>query len=471
MTDLNLGPIGNCSTAALIDQRGRIVWWCLPRFDGDPVFCKLLIGNDVDDARGAFEIALDRHERSEQEYAENTAILVTRLFDDGGGAIEITDFTPRFEQFGRVFRPLMINRIVRRVSGTPRIRVRLRPTSGYGAADPEITHGSNHIRYVGETATIRLTTDAPPSYVLEETPFFLDEPLSFVLGPDEPLTRSPAAATSEFFDRTRDYWRDWIRQQALPLEWQDAVIRAAITIKLCSFEETGAIVAAMTTSIPESADSGRNWDYRYCWLRDAFFVVRALNRLGAVRILENYLRYLSNIIATSDGGHIQPVYGIALEAQLSEREITSLAGYRGMGPVRVGNQAYEQIQHDVYGDIVLASTQAFFDKRLFRKPDRKTSSVSRWLVIAHTSCTTSPMRACGSSAGASGSIPRRASCAGPRATAWQKLPSTSGCAAARPTGRGVPTRFARGLKKTRGAPRPKASPIVLVATASMPVSC
>ena len=367
MTDLNLGPIGNCSTAALIDRRARIIWWCLPRFDGDPVFCKLLNGTDQGDARGAFEIAVDRYARSEQEYIENTAILVTRLFDDQGGAVEITDFAPRFEQLGRVFRPLMIYRIVRRVAGTPRIRVRLHPTSGYGAADPEITHGSNHIRYVGETATIRLTTDAPPSYILEEMTFFLDEPLSFVLGPDEPLSRSPASATSEFFDRTRDYWRDWIRQQALPLEWQDAVIRAAITIKLCSFEETGAIIAAMTTSIPESADSGRNWDYRYCWLRDAFFVVRALNRLGAVRILENYLRYLSNIMALADGGHIQPVYGIALEEQLTEREITSLEGYRGMGPVRVGNQAYEQIQHDVYGDIVLASTQAFFDKRLFRQ--------------------------------------------------------------------------------------------------------
>lgn len=139
-----------------------------------------------------------------------------------------------------------------------------------------------------------------------------------------------------------NYWREWVRHLALPFEWQEAVIRAAITIKICSFEETGAIVAAMTTSIPESPDSGRNWDYRYSWLRDAFFVVRALNRLGAVTILENYLRYLTNIVATADNGALQPVCGIALERRLAEREVATLRGYRGMGPVRVGNHAYTQ---------------------------------------------------------------------------------------------------------------------------------
>jgi GH15 family glucan-1,4-alpha-glucosidase len=166
------------------------------------------------------------------------------------------------------------------------------------------------------------------------------------------------------------YWRDWVRQLTVPLEWQEAVIRAAVTLKLSSFEETGAIVAAMTTSIPEIADSGRNWDYRYCWLRDAFFVVRALNRLGAASFLENYLRYLLNILVVTDGGALQPVYGIALESRLVEREVSSLSGYRGMGPVRVGNQAFEHMQHDTYGHVVCAATQAFFDRRLVRPAGR-----------------------------------------------------------------------------------------------------
>ena len=152
------------------------------------------------------------------------------------------------------------------------------------------------------------------------------------------------------------------------MEWQEAVIRAAITLKMCSYEPTGAIVAAMTTSIPEAPNSARNWDYRYCWVRDAFFVVRALNSLAAVRTLENYFRWIMNIVDDVNAGHIQPVFGIALERKLTERTIDHLPGYRGMGPVRVGNQAHEHFQHDTYGNLILAAAPAFFDTRLFMTP-------------------------------------------------------------------------------------------------------
>jgi GH15 family glucan-1,4-alpha-glucosidase len=159
---------------------------------------------------------------------------------------------------------------------------------------------------------------------------------------------------------------EWTRSLAVPLEWQEAVIRAAITLKLCSYEETGAIVAALTTSIPEHADSGRNWDYRYCWVRDAYYTVQALNRLGAVDILENYLVFLRNFVDRSNGSRVQPVCGVGLEPAIDERIIDTLPGYRGMGPVRAGNQAHEHHQHDVYGQIILSNVQAFFDKRLLR---------------------------------------------------------------------------------------------------------
>ncbi|MFQ5785180.1 MAG: glycoside hydrolase family 15 protein [Alphaproteobacteria bacterium] len=369
MTDsLELGVIGNCAFGALIDDRGRIVWSCLPRFDGDPVFCQLLNdGAAVEaDTPGVYQIELTNMTRSEQEYVKNTAVLVTRLYDAAGGVVQITDFAPRFGQFGRMFRPAMIVRIVRPLAGMPQVRVVLRPAHGYGAHRPETTHGSNHIRYVSPPNTLRLTTDAPLAYLLDETPFFLEEPITLVLGPDESLLHGVAETGHDFFEKTIEYWRGWSRGLALPLEWQDAVIRAAITLKLCSFEETGAIIAAMTTSIPEAKDSGRNWDYRYCWLRDAYFVVRALNRLGAVVTMEHYLRYLTNIIGTAENGHLQPVYGISLERRLRERQIDTLSGYRGMGPVRVGNQAHEHEQHDVYGHVVLATIQTFFDDRLFR---------------------------------------------------------------------------------------------------------
>jgi len=366
MTDLNLGVIGNCSFGALVDGVGRIVWACMPRFDSDPVFCALLDQGNEGAARGVYALALENQVRSEQEYLKNTAILITRLYDDNGAAIEITDFAPRFHQHGRSYRPTMIVRTVRSIAGLPRIRVVLRPAVDYGAARPAITRGGNHVRYVGAELTLRLTTDAPIAYVLDETPFLLEESLGFILGPDETFPRAVSGGCRWLFENTAAYWREWVRLMTVPLEWQDAVIRAAITLKLSSFEETGAIVAAMTTSIPEVANSGRNWDYRYCWLRDAFFVVRALNRLGVVSMMENYLRYVLNILVTSHDGHLQPVYGIALESLLTEREVTSLPGYRGMGPVRVGNQAFEHVQNDVYGHVILAATQAFFDERLLR---------------------------------------------------------------------------------------------------------
>jgi GH15 family glucan-1,4-alpha-glucosidase len=197
-------------------------------------------------------------------------------------------------------------------------------------------------------------------------PFLLEKPLDLILGPDEILAGSIDATAREFEERTRDYWTEWSRTLSIPFEWQDAVIRAAIALKLCHFEETGAIVAALTSSIPEAPDTGRNWDYRYCWLRDAYFVIHALNRLGATKTMEGFLSYIENLAASADGS-LQPVYGIALESDLSERSEPALAGYRGMGPVRVGNQAFLQPQHDVYGSLVLAATHSFFDRRLLHR--------------------------------------------------------------------------------------------------------
>lgn len=363
---LDLALIGNCSIAALVDRMARVVWLCLPRFDGDPVFHGLL-GTCSDERDGLFAIELENACRSEQAYQENTAVVVTRIFDDAGNAIEITDFAPRFQTKGRTFRPTAFVRRVRPLSGHPRIRVRCRPRFDYGARAPEVTYGSNHMRFVGNGQTVRLTTNASITYVRDETPFLLDGPVSFYFGPDESLTHHPETLCREFEEETVLHWRLWTRRLGLPLDYQEAVIRAAITLKLCTYEETGAIIAAVTTSIPEAANSGRNWDYRYCWLRDAFFVVRALNSLSEMETMENYLRYINNIASMTGSGHVQPLYGIALEDRLIETTV-DLPGYRDMGPVRVGNQAYEHFQHDVYGNIVLGASQAFFDKRLLRQP-------------------------------------------------------------------------------------------------------
>ena len=367
MSDLNLGVVGNCQIASLIDERGTMVWACMPQFDSDPVFCRLLRDEAELDAPGFFEIELLDFSRAEQEYLPNTAILKTTLYDNLGGAVAITDVAPRYEYVGRLFKPMMLMRGIEPLSGSPRIRVKLRPATNYGAAACSVTHGSNHIRFVGDNLTIRLTTDMSITHVLEEAAFILDRPAHLILGPDETIPESAEDAFHQHFRSTRDYWRTWSRGLSIPFEWQQAVIRAAISLKLCSFEDTGALIAAMTTSIPEAANSERNWDYRFCWLRDSYFVVQALNRLGATKTMESYLRYIVNVAAEAGVHELKPLYGISGRSATEERIVDSLAGYRGMGPVRIGNLAYEQVQHDVYGAIVLSATQFFFDSRLIRR--------------------------------------------------------------------------------------------------------
>ena len=367
MADLSLWPIGNCQVSALVDREAGFVWGCAPRVDGDPLFCSLLEPKGESALpRGEWRISVEDQVSAEQSYLRNTPILTTRLTDSEGAVAEIFDFCPRFERSGRMYRPVAFARIVRPLQGAPRIRVALNPASGWGGRDAERTSGTNHIRYLVKPQPLRLTTDAPVGHLLDGRFFRLERNLHFFLGPDEPFVGHVGHTLAAMLHQTADEWRGWVRGLAIPLEWQRTVIRAAIALKLCQHEETGAIVAALTTSIPEAAGSGRNWDYRYCWIRDAYYTVQALNRLGALDVLENYLGYLRNIVDEARGGHIQPLYAVSGEAKLDEVEAEGLAGYRGMGPVRVGNAAYVQVQHDAYGQIVLSNVQAFIDERLFR---------------------------------------------------------------------------------------------------------
>ncbi len=362
---LDLAVIGNCRTAALVDSRARLVWWCFPRFDGNPVFCKLLSG---DEDKGFSDVLLDGVVDSESDYVRNTATVTTTLTAESGAAIRITDFAPRFRNFGRISRPPQLVRIIEPVAGLPRIAIRFRPTHDYGKPVHSRTLGSNHIRYAAGDTVVRLTTDAPLSYIESESPFVLTRPVHMVFGSDEPFPDELQMACREFADRTHDYWMDWVRGLSIAYDWQDIIIRAAITLKLSNFEDTGGIIAAHTTSIPEFAASGRTWDYRYCWLRDAHFVVKALNRIGATRTMEDFIAFIMSVVAGT-AGELRPVYSIVPTDSMDERIATQLRGYNGDGPVRVGNAAAEQAQHDSYGSVVLAGMPMFFDRRLPRPGD------------------------------------------------------------------------------------------------------
>ncbi len=368
-SNLDLAVIGNCQIAALIDWRGRIVWMCLPKPDADPVFCALLQREGGDSDSGVFAVDLQNMVEAQRTYVRNTAIVETTLTDAQGNSLRITDFCPRFRSRGRNFRPNAVVRMVEPVKGRPIVTVRLRPRCDHGADAPQRIAGSHHIRFLSAALNYRVTTNSSLSPLLDETVFVLGAPLAFILAPDETIEETPLNLARSWLEETRTYWHEWIRGLAVPFDWQEAVIRSAITLKLCTFEDTGAVLAALTTSIPEMAGSVRNWDYRFCWLRDSFFVILALNHLGATNTMEGYLRYLNNIVARNPGGDLQPLYGITGEAHIEERVIDTLDGYRGMGPVRVGNLAYGQRQHDVYGAVILAARQLFFDQRLTNPGD------------------------------------------------------------------------------------------------------
>jgi GH15 family glucan-1,4-alpha-glucosidase len=362
---LDLAVIGNGRTAALVDPSSRIVWWCFPRFDSDPVFCRLLAGEEE---KGFTDIIVEGCVETKSEYVRNTAVVTATMQDRQGGAVRITDFAPRFYQLGRTFRPPQMIRIVEPIAGLPRITIRIRPTHHYGHPTEQHALGSNHIRYSGGELALRLTTDVPLSYIEREATFVLTRPLHMVFGSDTPFEGNLETVCSEFLDRTKSYWLEWVRRLAVSYDWQEAMIRAAITLKLSNFEETGAIVAAHTTSIPEAPGSGRTWDYRYCWLRDAYFVVRALNRIGATRTMEDFISYILTI-ASGPSEKLRPVYSVVSSDPMDERIEPGLRGYRGDGPVRVGNEAAVQDQHDTYGSIILAASPTFFDRRLPRMGD------------------------------------------------------------------------------------------------------
>ncbi len=362
--NLDLALIGNSCVAALVDRDARIVWWCFPYFDSDPVFSRLLAG---DEEKGFCDITVAGLVKTKSHYMRNTAIVETIMTDAHGAKLRVADFAPRLDRFEREYRPPQIIRRIEPLAGLPRIAIRVRPTHNYGRPTTNVVVGSNHIRYIGGAQVLRLTTDAPLSYIVNEITFPVTRPVNLIFGQDEPFLSAIDATSREFLDRTREHWLTWVRNLAVPFEWQAMVVRAAITLKLCSFQETGAIIAAHTTSLPEAPSSSRTWDYRYCWLRDAYFVVDALNRLGATQIMESYINYITTI--ATDGEDVRPVHGIVPFSSLEETIAPDLKGFLGHGPVRVGNQAASQTQNDVYGSVVLAATQMFVDQRLPKMGD------------------------------------------------------------------------------------------------------
>jgi GH15 family glucan-1,4-alpha-glucosidase len=352
-----LGLIGNCQFSALVERTGAVVWCCLPRFDSEPVFAALL---DHENG-GRFLVAPASPSPGAQSYLENTNVLETR-FETPDGAFRVLDLAPRFLLYDRTFRPTQLVRILDPLEGRPRIQVRCDPRLGWSNAPPAPLAGSNHIDYQGFASPLRLTSDIPVAY-LEGVPFALTERRHLVLTWGAPIEEPLQPLCERYLHETVRYWRRWVKHTSIPSAYQRQVIRSALALKLHCFEGTGAIVAAMTTSIPEARGSGRTWDYRFCWLRDAYYALGAFRRLGHFEERENFVQYLLNVAGGTPDLRLAPLYRVDGTSDLEERLLPEWPGFGGDGPVRVGNGAALQSQNDIFGEMVLALAPIFLDER------------------------------------------------------------------------------------------------------------
>jgi GH15 family glucan-1,4-alpha-glucosidase len=297
-----------------------------------------------------------------QRYLPNTNVLET-VFDDGADAFRLIDFAPRFEQHERSFRPTQFFRVLEPLRGQPRVRVVCDPRLGWSRRRPQVLQGSNHIAYEGFDAPLRLTTDVPLSHLATGQPFALTGRRHLALSWGQPIEEPLQPLTDRFLGETERYWRRWVKGCAVPVHFQDEVIRSALALKLHCFEDTGAIVASTTTSIPESPGSGRTWDYRYCWLRDAYYVLGAFQLLGRFEERERFIQWLFDVAGGSPDLDLAPLYGIDGRSDLEERLVPGWPGFGGHGPVRVGNGAAQQRQNDIFGETALALAPVFLDER------------------------------------------------------------------------------------------------------------
>ncbi len=353
----NLGLIGNCQFSALVSRTGEVVWCCLPRFDSEPVFSTLLDEQNG----GRFTVGAPDGTEGTQRYLDNTNVLET-TFRTPSGSFRVIDFAPRLVQYERVTRPTQLYRIVEPIEGTPQVRVVCEPRLGWSKAAPLVLPGSNHIRFEGFGSPLRLTTDIPPSYLGGQS-FVLTERRHLVLAWGAPVEEPLPGLCERFLHDTMRYWQQWIKHCNIPPMFQKEVIRSALALKLHCFEDTGAIIASVTTSIPEAPGSGRTWDYRYCWLRDAYYALDAFRMLGHFEERESFTNFLLNVAGNDPELTLKPIYRIDGTTDLEERTLDHWPGFNGDGPVRVGNAAALQTQHDIFGEMVLALAPVFLDER------------------------------------------------------------------------------------------------------------
>lgn len=359
-----MGIIGNCSYIAHIDKYADVKWLCWPRFDSSFIF-----GGLLDDNKGGHFYIKPRAEKytTGQYYLTNTNILCTE-FECSKGKFRVIDFAPRFFQYERFFKPLMLFRKIEPLEGNPEVIVSCKPVGEYGNIIPEDVTGSNHIRFLGLKKQVRLSANIPLNFIQAERAFFLNKTKHLALAWGIPLEAPLESTCEEFLHKTQRYWQVWVNDSTICNFHQKEVIRSSLVLKLHQYEDTGAIIAASTTSLPESPNDGRTWDYRFCWLRDAYFTLQAFNNLGHFDGLRHYANFVRNI-AIDEQDRYSPVYSITVNRQKLHETELDLKGYLGNKPVRIGNQAHEHVQNDIYGEIMISLLPLLIDERFSDKDE------------------------------------------------------------------------------------------------------
>ncbi len=354
---LDYGAIGNGRVLALVGPDSGIDWLCLPRFDSPSVFARILDS----EKGGTFLIRPeDGPIRGEWNYVRNTNVL-RGVFEHHNTSWEILDFAPRVMTGHQPDAPLELVRIVRPLKGAPRLVAEFDPRPDYARVTPHLAEVGASLLVEGSHVPLRLVTDAPIPYVAGRMPMTLSRPYVFVVTSNPAREACTVPEANFLLEETVATWRIYARSLALPGFADEAVIRSALCLALHAQQDTGSIIAAATTSIPEALGTPRTWDYRYCWLRDAAFVVEALRRVSKTGIGERFVKFLRNV---AESGPLQPLYGVAGERELPEVTLEHLAGFGGTGPVRVGNAAALQQQNDLNGELLLCLDAVLGDPRI-----------------------------------------------------------------------------------------------------------
>ena len=347
---LNYGIIGNCKSSALINEDSSIDWCCLPQFDSSAIFCKI-IDNHIG---GSFKIEADESYIITQQYINNTAIVRTN-FKNEKNEFEVLDFMTRYKLDDQNFySPPEIQRLIKPITGLPKIKVLYNPTLEYANGKTKTYEKEDFIVSVFDEAsyeTLFLYTDIEKKKILENKEFELSKSVYLNLSYNEKIDLPSLSKSEEEFKKTQEYWLNWCKKSPSFKLYNKEITRSSITLKLLTFEKTGAVLAAATTSIPETIGEVRNWDYRFCWIRDASMVIKIIAKLGHQRIVKNFIDFIVNLIPNKNE-KLQIMYGIDGQKTLTEKILKHLSGYKNSKPVRIGNAAYIQKQNDIYGILV-----------------------------------------------------------------------------------------------------------------------